>query len=107
MEYIDMKSEITIKEAKERIKELDKAIELDPTNAELYFKRGNIYRKELGYYETDAQKYAHGYAQSAEDYTKAIEYAPDFAEAYCARANSYIHFEPYEKALEISQRLNC
>ena len=51
------------------IEDYDKAIELDPNDAEAYNNRGNSY-SDLGQYQ-----------RAIEDYDKAIELDPDYAEA--------------------------
>ena len=60
--------------------DFDKAIELDPKNAEAYYKRGN-------------SKYRLGKDEEAiKDYDKAIELNPQYAEAYYYRGHAKFLF---------------
>ena len=67
------------------IQELDKAIQLDPDDAEAYFNRGVAYG-ELGQYQT-----------AINDYTKAIQLDTDNALAYANRGYSYRKLGQHER----------
>lgn len=54
------------------------AIEMDPSNAEAYYRRGLLLGKEL-----------HKYTKAIKDFTKAIKLKNDFAEAYYDRGVTY------------------
>jgi tetratricopeptide (TPR) repeat protein len=78
------------REKKRRIKtttDYDKAIELNPDNADAYYKRGDAYA-EIG-----------EYGQAIADYSKAIELAPGHALAYFNRAYASGEIGEYNKAI--------
>jgi tetratricopeptide (TPR) repeat protein len=54
------------------------AIDIDPSDAELYYHRGN------------AMAAAGRYADAIADFTQAVEIRPDYAEAYHNRATAYV-----------------
>jgi len=68
-------------------REFDKAIELNPDNADAYFNRGDAY-DEIGEYE-----------KAIADYSKAIELKPGDALAYFNRGNAYGEIREYGKAI--------
>lgn len=70
----------------------DKAIELNPDNADTYFNRGDAYA-EIG-----------EYGQAIADYSKAIELAPGHALAYFNRAYAYGEIGDYDKAIADSSK---
>jgi len=65
----------------------DNAIELNPDNADVYYKRGDAY-DELG-----------EYGKAIADYNKAIKLNPDHALAYLNRGCAYGEMGEYEKAI--------
>lgn len=68
-------------------REFDKAIELNPDNADAYFNRGDAYG-EIGEYE-----------KAIADYSKAIELKPSDASAYFNRGDAYGEIGEYGKAI--------
>jgi len=77
-----------LNEHERAIKDFDKAIELNPDDAETYYNRGVAYAK-LNKYE-----------QAIKDYEKAIELNPDDAKAYYNRGLAYAELNKYEQAIE-------
>ena len=74
--------------ARGTMEDYTQAIKLYPNNAELYWKRGNLYR--------DQEDYKH----ALEDYTRAIELSPKPYDIYfSSRASVYEKLGEYEKAL--------
>ncbi|MDP7162109.1 MAG: tetratricopeptide repeat protein, partial [Phycisphaerae bacterium] len=70
------------------ISHYDRAIELDPTDAETYyFNRADAYRRK------------HDYDRAIRDYTKAIELNPKLAGAYNNRGHMYRKKGDYDKAI--------
>jgi len=65
----------------------NKTIELNPDNADAYYKRGDVY-DEIGEYE-----------KAIADYSKAIELDPNHALAYYSRGCAYAEKGEYEKAI--------
>jgi len=65
----------------------DKAIELNPSNADAYCERGDFY------YETDE------YNKAIADYSRAIELDSGYASAYFDRAYAYGEIGDYDKAI--------
>ncbi|MDB9389616.1 tetratricopeptide repeat-containing serine protease family protein, partial [Microcystis aeruginosa] len=65
----------------------NKAIELNPNNANAYLNRGNLYYNQ--------QKYE----LALSDYSKAIDINPNYANAYYNRGNLYYNQQKYELAL--------
>jgi tetratricopeptide (TPR) repeat protein len=72
----------------EAIEDYNKAIELNPKNAEAYNNRGNAH-SELNKHE-----------EAIEDFNKAIELDPKYAEAYNNRGNAYYELNKHEEAIE-------
>lgn len=70
------------------IQQLDRAIELNPSYANSYFNRGELY------FETG------DYEQAIDDYSKAIEITPDDPQYYNSRAHSRFMIEDHLAALE-------
>jgi tetratricopeptide (TPR) repeat protein len=68
------------------LKDLNKAIELDPTNAQYIFMRGNV---------KDNLK---NYAEAILDFDKMLELEPNFAPAYTSRARVKMHLGDYQAA---------
>ena len=77
-----------LKQYEKAIEDYNKAIELNPNDAEVYTNRGNPYYK-LKRYE-----------KAIEDYSKAIKLNPNDAVAYYNRGNAYDELKRYEKAIE-------
>ena len=69
------------------IADYDKAIELDPDDADLYYTRGLAYA-EQGYY-----------AQAIDDYTEAIKRAPEDGDLYSTRGSAHYYQGDYEGAI--------
>ena len=65
----------------------DKAIQLNPSNADAYYNRGDAY-DEMG-----------EYGKAIADYSKAIELAPNHAPAYYNRGCAYGEIGAYDKAI--------
>ncbi|MFA5255762.1 MAG: apolipoprotein N-acyltransferase [Candidatus Omnitrophota bacterium] len=107
--------------SKEILNSLNNAIESDPSNARLYFKRGNIYEekgmgdKALSDYNSAIDlkpRYAEAfinrgivYYKKAEferailDYTRALELDPSYGEAYANIGLAYTKLGKYDQAL--------
>ena len=64
----------------------NKAIELNPDNADAYYDRG------LTYYQQG------GFIQAIPDYNKAIQIKPDYAGAFYNRALTYYQLKEYDNA---------
>jgi len=75
-----------------KIKSLTKMIERNPTDAEAYWRRGEVYRR----FYHDCMEDVYDLAIS--DYSKAIELKADFAKAYYGRAVAYYHKREYDKS---------
>ena len=71
----------------EAFNSLNSAIESDPSNAESYFNRGNIYEGR----EMDDK--------AISDYTKAIDLKPRYAEAFINRGIVYYKRAEFERAI--------
>ena len=71
------------------IQDYNKAIQLDPNNAEAYNNRGNAYAKGLKQYE-----------RAIQDYNKAIQLNPNDERAYNNRGISYRNLKQYERAIQ-------
>jgi tetratricopeptide (TPR) repeat protein len=69
------------------IADYNKAIELDPNDADAYYNRGIAY--------ADQQEYA----QAIADYNKAIELDPKYAYAYYNRGIAYYNQQKYAQAI--------
>jgi len=65
----------------------DKAIELNPNHADVYYNRGDAY-DEMG-----------EYGKAIADYSRAIELDPGYASAYFDRAHAYGEIGDYDKAI--------
>ncbi|MEM9351506.1 MAG: tetratricopeptide repeat protein [Planctomycetota bacterium] len=74
-------------DAKKAIKVLDKAIELDPENAEAWSNRGW------------AKTQLRDFEEAAEDLTKSAELDPENHETYATLANVYLYEEEFEEAI--------
>jgi tetratricopeptide (TPR) repeat protein len=72
----------------EAIKDFNKAIELNPEDANAYFNRGGAYR-DTG-----------NYGQAVKDFTRAIELSPKDADAYDNRGIAYDLKGEYAQALK-------
>jgi tetratricopeptide (TPR) repeat protein len=70
------------------IKDYNKAIELNPEDADAYINRGNAYSG-LTQYE-----------RALEDYNTVIELNPDYVDAYNNRGNAYAEKGNFERAIE-------
>jgi len=70
------------------IRDLTRAIELEPDNSEVYFFRGNVYMKEEQYEPAIA------------DYSRAASADPNSFRAYHNRAAAYYYTKNYDKAWE-------
>ena len=70
------------------LKDIEKSITIDPTEAKAYFNRGLAHAKSGG----DAKK-------SLDDFTKAIELNVNYAGAYTNRANIYLQMSEFQKAI--------
>ena len=104
------------------IQDFDKAIELEPNDAETYCNRGNAYTNK-GEYDRAIQDYdkvielepkhveAHAHRGAAygnkgehdraiQDFDKAIELDPSDAEVYCIRGIAYEHKGEYNRAVQ-------
>ena len=77
-----------LKQYERAIEDLNKAIEIEPEDAEAYYNRGDSYNK-LKQYE-----------RAIQDFDKAIGLKPDYAEAYNNRGNSCDGLKQYERAIE-------
>ena len=75
-------------ENKNAIKEADKAIELNPNDANAYHKRGCAYHS-LKQYE-----------RAIEDLDKAVDLNPNFPDTYVFRGLSYSGLKQYERAIQ-------
>jgi len=71
----------------EALRDYNRAIALDPSNAVAYSSRGTAY---------DGQ---HRYEEALRDYTRAIALDPSYANAYSNRGGSYLRLGRYEEAL--------
>ena len=69
------------------VADYDKLIELDPNNADTYYKRGD------SYYERDE------YNKAIADYSKAIQLNPNYADAYYSRGCAYGEANECDKAI--------
>ena len=69
------------------ISDFDKAIELNPKDAEIYFFRGNAYHNKRQF------------DKAMSDYSKAIEINPRYTNAYYSRGLYYQTIEEYRKAI--------
>lgn len=69
------------------VSDYDKAVELDPNNADAYCERADFY------YEMDE------YNKAIADYSKAIELNPQYVSAYFNRAYAYGETGDYDKAI--------
>lgn len=105
----------------EALSYLNKAIELDSTNADAYFFRGLVWKAQSDYKKAiddysktieldpsnvDAyidRAYVWNelkeYSKAIDDCSKAIELAPDFAPAYNNRGDTWNHLNEYSKAI--------
>lgn len=96
------------------IGDYNRAIEIDPRDVEAYFGRGNAY-KDLGQYdratiiedydlnnpndlEQIMRNYSGQYDHAIEDYDRALEINPSYAEVYNNRAIVYYCKGEYDKA---------
>ncbi|MFA7075004.1 MAG: DUF2225 domain-containing protein, partial [Endomicrobiaceae bacterium] len=77
-----------LKKYKDAVYSLDKAIAVEPDNAVLYYKRALLYK-----INGDAKNYL-------KNLNEAIEYEPEYKEAYIARINYYIMQSKYKEAHE-------
>jgi len=68
------------------IEDLTQAIQINPTDARLYFRRGLCYKKQ------------HNYAQAIADETTAIGLNPNYGNAFRARGNCYFLSKEYNKS---------
>jgi tetratricopeptide (TPR) repeat protein len=75
-------------EPRKAIEYLNKAIQLQPNNADIYNKRGTAYYN-LGDYQ-----------RTVEDDSEAIRLSPGYADAFNNRAGAYVKLEKYKEALE-------
>jgi tetratricopeptide (TPR) repeat protein len=94
-ETISMKKGITLSKigkSKEAIKHFNKALELNPKDADAYISQGNAYRK-LKQYEKEQ-----------EDYKKALELDPNLVEAMLNFSESYILTKNYVGAHEMAEK---
>lgn len=78
---------VVAKKWNEALNAFNKAIMLNPQNAEAYFNRGNVY-DELG-----------DYKQAVTDYNKAIKLNPIYADAYLNRGFAYNNLGKLNKAV--------
>jgi tetratricopeptide (TPR) repeat protein len=69
------------------IRDFDKAIQLEPDDAEAYNNRGV------------AKKKLRQYLAAIRDYNKALQLKPDHAEAYINRGNAKLDLEQYTAAI--------
>jgi tetratricopeptide (TPR) repeat protein len=88
-----------LKQYDKAINDYNKAIELNPADADAYYDRGIIYY------------YLKQYNKAINDYSKAIELKPNFAYAYNNRGFTYLWLgkcekakSDFDKAIEISKR---
>ena len=72
----------------EALEDLNKAIELNPKNADSYFHRGAV------------SEVLKQYKSSLEDLNEAIRLKPNYAEAYNSRGKLKNRLEQYEEAVE-------
>lgn len=79
---------IEMDNSENKIEHYTQAIELNPDDAEAYFKRGNAYASK-GEYNLAIQ-----------DYDKAIELAPDTLTAYYNRGNANVYKGEYDRAIQ-------
>jgi len=75
-----------------QLEDLNKAIELDPTMAEAYFERGNLYSSNL-------PKERGGDQKAVADYTRCLELKPNDAPARWNRATYYASLRQYDEAI--------
>ena len=75
-----------------QLEDLNKAIELDPTMAEAYFERGNLYSSNL-------PKERGGDQKAVADYTRCLEHKPNDAPARWNRATYYASLGQYDEAI--------
>lgn len=120
-DYLDYLKD-NYKEYLPQIVDLTAKITLNPTDSDLYFKRGKVYQNiehysksvedftqainlnpnfadaysERGY----SQKKLKNHSQAISDYTQAINLNPDNAWAYFERGEAHYVFDDYEKAIE-------
>ena len=75
-------------EYEQAIECFNKAIELDPNNADAYFSRGTTHAR-LSQYE-----------KAIKDFDRAIELNPNYSEAYRNRGGAYAALSQHERAIE-------
>ncbi len=75
-----------------QLEDLNKAIELDPTMAEAYMERGNLYASNL-------PKERGGYEKAISDYTRCLEIKPNDSSSRWNRANYYKSLGQPDKAI--------
>ncbi len=81
------------------ILEYTKAIELDPTNANAYVGRGDVYSAQILDYTYYTKKDKSTTDLAIADFTKAIQLDPNLAAAYTARARVYNYIGEYDLAI--------
>ncbi len=80
----------TIGDHKGALDDLNRAIDMNPRNAEAYCLRGFI----------KSRSCVKGEKQAIEDFNRAIEIDPVYAEAYCNRGDAKVFHGDYKKAIE-------
>lgn len=78
---------LTLMQTVNVVADLDKAIDLSPNNAYLYYNRGNVYAGRGDYY------------LAIEDFTKALSIDPDLAEAFYNRGIAKLKLEKTEEGI--------
>ena len=77
----------------------EKAIQLNPNNADYYYNRGNTYFK-LGRYKGYAESWLRPYENAILDYSKVVQFNPKDADAYNNRGVAYNNLRQYEQAIQ-------
>jgi tetratricopeptide (TPR) repeat protein len=76
------------REYKEAVDDLSNVIQLNPKNANAYYKRGIIYEQ------------LNQYQKAINDFSSATDLNSHYASAYCERGNSYFNLGQHQKAIQ-------